>query len=128
MGVAEIVGFAVCWLVVAALMLWGVFTEKKRGPLPLEPPAGAAGGWHPSRATRASPSDWVVVEVAEGASPEVAEQARFLAGAWLASRGIDMSAVPPADVRTDVTTSGDGVSTTRVLVRAACLQTSRRQR
>jgi hypothetical protein len=126
MGVAEVVGFAVCWLVVAALMLWGVFTEKKRGPLRLEPPAGAAGPWHPSRNGRAAPTDWVVVEVAEGATPEVAAQARFLAAAWLASRGIDMSTVPPADIRTEVTTSGDGTSTTRVLIRGAALQTSRR--
>ena len=127
MGVAEVVGFAVCWLVVATLMLWGVFTEKKRGPLRFEPPDGAAGGpRHPSRSARTSPADWVVVEVAEGATPEVANQARFLAAAWLASRGIDMSAVPPADIRTEVTTTGDGASTTRVLVRAASLQASRR--
>ncbi len=126
MGVAEVVGFAACWLVVAALMLWGVFTEKKRGPLRFEPPAGAAGAWHPSRAARSSPAEWVVVEVAEGASPEVADQARFLAAAWLASRGIDLSTVPPTDVRTEVTTTGDGVSTTRVLVRSTSLQTSRR--
>ena len=66
--------------------------------------------------------------MAEGATPQVAEQARFLAAAWLASRGIDMAAVPPADVRTEVTTTGDGVSTTRVLVRSASLQTSRRHR
>jgi hypothetical protein len=109
-------------------MLWGVFTEKKRGPSRLEPPAGAAGAWHPSRIGRPSPTEWVVVEVAEGATAEVAAQARFLASAWLASRGIDMSAVPPADVRTEVTTTGDGVSTTRVLVRAAALQTTRRRR
>ena len=35
---------------------------------------------------------------------------------------------PPADVRTEVTTAGDGASTTRVLIRSACLQGSRRQR
>jgi hypothetical protein len=126
MGVAEVVGFAACWLVVAALMLWGVFTEKKRGPLRFEPPAGGAGAWHPSRVARTSPAEWVVVEVAEGASPEVADQVRFLAAAWLASRGIDLSTVPPTDVRTEVTTTGDGVSTTRVLVRTTSLQTSRR--
>lgn len=85
MGVAEVVGFAVCWLVVAGLMLWGVFTEKKRGPSRFEPPAGAA-AWHPTRPACTSPSDWVVVEVAEGCTPQVAEQARFLAAAWLASR------------------------------------------
>ena len=128
MGVAEVVGFAVCWLIVAGLMLWGVFTEKKRGPMRFEPPDGAAGAWQPARSVRTSPADWVVVEVAEGATPEVADQARFLAAAWLAARGIDMSSVPPADVRTEVTTAGDGVSTTRVLVRAASLQASRRPR
>jgi hypothetical protein len=128
MGVAEVVGFAVCWLVVAGLMLWGVFTEKKRGPSRFEPPAGATAPWHPTRTVRTSPTDWVVVEVAEGCTPQVAEQARFLAAAWLASRGIDMSTVPPADVRTEVTTTGDGTSTTRVLVKAASLQGSRKQR
>jgi hypothetical protein len=126
MGVAEVVGFAVCWVLVAALMLWGVLTEKRRGPMRFEPPAGMAGGWHPGRAPRTSPADWIVVEVAEGASPEVAEQARFLAGAWLASRGIDLATVPPSDVRTEVTTTGDGVSTTRVLVKSAALHASRR--
>jgi len=139
MGVAEIVGFAACWLMVATLMLWGVFTEKKRGAMRIEPPAGASGPWHPSRTGRGlsagepssgarSRTDWVVVEAAEGASPEVANQARFLASAWLASRGIDMSIMPPADVRTEVTTDGDGASTTRVLIRAGALQTTRRHR
>jgi hypothetical protein len=126
MGIAEVVGFAACWLVVAGLMLWGVFTEKKRGPMRLEPPAGMAGTWHPSRIVRTTPSDWVVVEMTEGATPEVAEQARFLATAWLASRGVDMSALPPEDIRTEVTTTGDGCTTTRVLVRAASLQGTRR--
>jgi hypothetical protein len=125
MGVAEIIGFAVCWLVVAALMLWGVFTEKKRGPMRIEPPTGA---WHPSRSGRGGPTDWMVVETAEGSTPEVGEQARFLAAAWLASRGIDISAVAPEDVRTEVTTSGDGTSATRVLIRAAALHGSRRHR
>lgn len=131
MGVAEVVGFAVCWVLVATLMLWGVFTEKNRGPLRFEPPAGAAGtvvGASPGRPARTSPTDWVVVEVADGATPEVAEEARFLAAAWLASRGVDMSTLPPADVRTEVTTAGDGASTTRVLIRSASLQGSRRQR
>jgi hypothetical protein len=124
MGVAEIVGFAACWLVVATLMLWGVFTEKKRGALRLEPPAGAL---HPSRAGRTS-ADWLVIEAAEGATPEVAERARFLASAWLASRGIDMASVRPEDLRTEVTTTGDGASTTRVLVRATAMHGSRRHR
>jgi hypothetical protein len=103
-------------------MLWGVFTEKKRGALRLEPPAGAL---HPSRAGRAT-TDWLVIEAAEGATPEVADRARFLASAWLASRGIDMASVRPEDLRTEVTTSGDGASTTRVLVRATALHGSRR--
>ena len=128
MGVAEIIGFAACWLVVATLMLWGVFTEKKRGPTRLEPPAGGLVAWHPNRTARTPAGDWVVVEAAEGATPAVTEEARFLAAAWLASRGIDMSAIPPADVRTEVTTTGEGVTTTRVLVRAAALQTTRRRR
>jgi hypothetical protein len=128
MGVAEVVGFAVCWLVVAALMLWGVFTERKRGPMRMEPPAGQAGPWHPSRTARSSASDWVVVETAEGATPEVAAEVRFLAAAWLASRGIDMATVPPADLRTEVTTADDGAATTRVLVRATALHGIRKPR
>lgn len=126
MGVAEVVGFAACWLMVAALMLWGVFTEKRRGPMRGEPPAGAVAPWHPSRNARTIPSEWVVIEAAEGAGAEIADQVRFLASAWLASRGIDIATVPPADLRTEVTTDGDGASTTRVLVRTTALQTSRR--
>jgi hypothetical protein len=122
MGVAEIIGFAACWLVVASLMLWGVFTEHKRGGPPV-----SAHDVHPSRITRIPPGDWVVVETADGGTPEVATEARFLAGAWLASRGIDIDNLPPADVRTEVTSTGDGVSSTRVLVRAGALNASRRQ-
>lgn len=123
MGVAEIIGFAACWLVVASLMLWGVFTEHKRGG----PPLPAPNDWHPSRVGRIPPGDWVVVETADGGTPEVATEARFLAGAWLAARGIDIDNLPPADVRTEVTSTGDGVSSTRVLVRAGALTATRRQ-
>jgi hypothetical protein len=124
MGVAEIIGFAVCWLLVASLMLWGVFTEHKRGG----PPETSGGDWHPSSFGRVSPTDWIVVETTEGGTPEVAAQARFLAAAWLASRGIDIDTLPPADIRTEVTSTGDGLSTTRVLVRAGAMHTSRRHR
>jgi hypothetical protein len=124
MGVAEIIGFALCWLLVASLMLWGVFTEHKRGPAMDVGPS--PGEWHPSRYGRLSSSDWVVVESCEGGTPEVATQARFLVAAWLASRGIDIDALPPGDIRTEVTSSSDGVSTTRVLVRSGALSTSRR--
>ncbi len=127
MGVAEVVGFAICWLIVAGLMLWGVFTEKKRGPTRVEPPVGPVGTWHPSRMPRAAPSDWVVVEAVEGAGPGITDQVRFLATAWLASRGIDLAAVPPAEVRIEVSTDGDGHSTTRMLVRSSALQASRRR-
>lgn len=131
MGIAEIIGFAACWLVVATLMLWGVFTEKKRGPMRHEPPAGMVQAVHTPpapRTARTSSSDWIVVEVADGTSPEVQEQARFLASAWLASRGIDAGTVQPADLRTEVITGGDGIGTTRVLVRAGALHASRRHR
>jgi hypothetical protein len=104
-------------------MLWGVFTEHKRGG----PPADLSAEWHPSRATRAAPTDWVVVESTEGGSPEVAEQAMLVAAALLASRGIDIESVPPADIRTEVTSTGDGVATTRVLVRAGAMHASRRR-
>jgi len=123
MGVAEIVGFAVCWLVVASLMLWGVFTEHKRGA----PPSEALGSeWHPSRFGRISPADWIVVESAEGSTPDVAREVHYMAGAWLASRGVDIDNLPPSDVRTEVISSGDGTSTTRVLVRAGAVHGSRR--
>ena len=121
MGVAEIIGFAVCWLVVATLMLWGVFTEHKRGGSVPD-----SDEWHPSRLTRVAHTDWIVVETTEGNTPEVAEQARLIAAALLASRGIDIESVPPADIRTEVTSTGDGVSTTRVLVRAGAMHASRR--
>lgn len=123
MGVAEIVGFAACWLVVAALMLWGVFTERRRGG------SDAAGAeWHPARYNRAAPADWIVVESTEGATPEVAAEAHLIAAALLASRGIDIESIPPGDIRTEVTSTGDGQSTTRVLVRAGAMHASRRRR
>ncbi len=124
MGVAEIVGFAVCWLVVASLMLWGVFTERRRGAIPLLD----GHEMHPSRMARPSASDWIVVETAEGGNPEVAAHARFLASAWLASRGVDIDTLPPADLRTEVTSTGDGVATTRILVRAGAVNSGRRSR
>jgi hypothetical protein len=121
-GIAEIIGFAVCWLAVASLMLWGVFTEHKRG----NPANGLDPDWHPSR-NRAAPTDWVVVESTEGGTPEVAEQALLVAAALLASRGIDIESLPPADIRTEVTSTGDGIATTRVLVRAGAMHASRRR-
>ncbi len=103
-------------------MLWGVFTEHKRGG-----PANDLGSdWHPSK-TRAAPTDWVVVESTEGGTPDVAEQALLVAAALLASRGIDIESLPPADIRTEVTSAGDGVATTRVLVRAGAMHASRRR-
>ena len=124
MGVAEIIGFGACWLVVASLMLWGVFTERRRGPSPLFD----AAQMHPSRSQRPGPADWIVVETAEGGSPDVAEYARFLAGAWLASRGVDIESLAPGDMRTEVTSAGDGFATTRILVRAGALHPGRRSR
>lgn len=124
MGVAEIVGFAVCWLVVATLMLWGVFTEHKRGGSSREP---SQTDWQPTRYNRVAQTDWIVVESTQGGTPEVAESARLIAAALLASRGIDLESLPPGDVRTEVTSTGDGVSTTRVLVRAGAMHASRRR-
>lgn len=125
MGVAEIIGFAACWLVVATLMLWGVFTEHKRG----DPPGLDTGTeWHPTRYNRAAPTDWIVVESTQGGTPEVAHQAHLIAAALLASRGIDIESIPPSDIRTEVTSTGDGEGTTRVLVRAGAMHASRRRR
>ncbi|HET9076707.1 MAG TPA: hypothetical protein VFN68_07235 [Acidimicrobiales bacterium] len=121
MGVAEIVGFAVCWVVVATLMLWGVFTERRRGGPPTQTE------WQPTHYNRVSQTDWIVVESTPGGTPEVAQSARLIAAALLASRGIDLESLPPEDLRTEVTSTGDGVSTTRVLVRAGAMHASRRR-
>ena len=129
MGVAEIVGFAACWLIVASLMLWGVFTEHKRGgpPVPSSGPAPTTGAdWHPSRLGRVSPTDWIVVEANDGITADAADEAHMIAAAWLASRGIDIGTLPPSDLRTEVTSTGDGTGTTRILVRAGALSASRR--
>jgi hypothetical protein len=132
MGVAEIVIFAVSWLVVASLMLWGVFTEHKRGGIGTRRlqlrhrrrdrngPAAGHG--------RAAPTDWIVLESAAGSGPDVELQARLIAAALLASRGVDLEMLPPGDLRTEVTSSSDGASTTRILVRAGAMHASRRHR
>lgn len=122
MGVAEIVGFAVCWLVVATLMLWGVFTEHKRGGKATEQT-----DWQAMRSNKVAQADWILVESTQGETPDVAEHAKLIASALLASRGIDFESLPPSDVRTEVTSTGDGASTTRVLVRAGAMHASRRR-
>jgi hypothetical protein len=125
MGVAEIVGFAVCWLIVATVMLWGVFTERSRGDLPhlfrRQP------DWPPAGYTKVAQTDWIVLESMVGGTPEVAAQACLLAAALLASRGIDLEAVPPGDIRTEVTSAGDGTATTRILVRAGAMHATRKR-
>ena len=121
MGVAEIVIFALCWLVVASLMLWGVFTEHRRGPAP-----NSDRDWQPVRQNRVAQTDWIVLESSAGSTPEVEVQARLIAAALLASRGIDMESLPAGDVRTEVTSASDGAGTTRILVRAGAMHASRR--
>ena len=126
MGVAEIVIFAVSWLVVASLMLWGVFTEHRRdGFGSLRRARRRNREWQPSAARPAS-TDWIVLESSTGTGPEVEAQARLIASALLASRGIDLDMLPPGDLRTEVTTASDGAGTTRVLVRAGAMHASRR--
>ena len=131
MGVAEIVIFAVSWLVVASLMLWGVFTERNRDGLGLGRrrgrTAGPAEAAH-TRAPKVAHTDWIVLESASGRGPEVEAQARLIACALLASRGVDIDQLPPGDLRTEVTTSSDGAGTTRVLVKAGAMHASRRHR
>ena len=130
MGVAEIVIFAVCWLIVASLMLWGVFTEHKRGGIGTRRLRlrRRTRDWSPPRTGRAAPTDWIVLESSAGSGPEVEVQARLIAAALLASRGIDIETLPPGDLRTEVTTSSDGAGTTRILVRAGAMHASRRHR
>jgi hypothetical protein len=114
MSVVQLVAFVGCWVVVAALVLWGFLTERSRRPRPSATSSGLAA------------ADWFVVEEAEGHSSQVADRAHFLAKAWLATRGLDLADVPPGDIRTEVTTTGDGISTTRLLVRSVALQASLR--
>jgi hypothetical protein len=116
MGVVQLVGFVGCWVLVVALVLWGFITERRRRPRPSATSSGLAA------------ADWFVVEEAEGDSSQVADRAHFLAKAWLATRGLDLAHVPPGGIRTEVTTTGDGISTTRVLLRSVALQTSLRPR
>jgi hypothetical protein len=135
MGVAEIVIFAVSWLVVASLMLWGVFTERNRDGLGLgrRHRRGERSG-QPGRPTdagrppRMAHTDWIVLESASGSGPDVEAQARLIACALLASRGVDIDQLPPGDLRTEVSTSSDGAGTTRVLVKAGAMHASRRHR
>ena len=128
MGVAEIVIFAVSWVVVASLMLWGVFTEHRRDGLgSLRRRAhGRRRDWPPGGSSRPASTDWIVLESSAGTGPEVEAQARLIASALLASRGIDLETLPPGDLRTEVTTASDGAGTTRVLVRAGAMHASRR--
>jgi len=58
----------------------------------------------------------------------VEAQARLIASALLASRGVDIDQLPPGDLRTEVTMSSDGAGTTRVLVKAGAMHASRRHR
>jgi hypothetical protein len=127
MGVAEIVIFAVCWLVVASLMLWGVFTEHRRDSFGLSRRRRRT-DWPATSHGRAAATDWIVLESTVGSGPEVEAQAGLIAAALLASRGIDIEQLPPGDLRTEVTTAGDGAATTRILVRAGAMHASRRHR
>lgn len=120
MGVAEIVIIAVCWVAVAALMLWGVFTERHRDG------RRRSRDWQPTP-PKASQSDWIVLESSAGSGPEVETEARLIAGALLASRGIDLDSLPPGDLKVEVTTASDGAGTTRILVRAGAMHASRRR-
>ncbi|MDA8046606.1 MAG: hypothetical protein M0Z30_15415 [Actinomycetota bacterium] len=122
MGVAEIVIFAVCWLVVASFMLWGVFTEHRRASLSWR--RRRRQEWQPARS---APTDWIVLESATGTGAEVERQARLVAAALLASRGIDIEILPPGDLKLEVTTASDGAGTTRILVRAGAMHASRRR-
>ena len=69
-----------------------------------------------------------MLESTVGCGPEVEARARLIAAALLASRGIEMEHLPPGDLRTEVSRTGDGEGTTRVLVRAGAMHASRRNR
>lgn len=145
MGAADIVGFAICWVFAAAVLTWGVLSERHRGGSPAgrRPPRRrprAALRWvqprprswrrrvappAPSRQPRPAgghpASGWVVVESLPGSGPDVRAQGDLLVTAALAARGLEPSDLGPGDQRVEVTSPADGEEITLFLLRAGVL-------
>lgn len=138
MGVVEIVCFALCWVFVAVVMLWAVFTEDRRSEFDarfaypirrrLTPATPRRPDNPPAAAVPATPRDWVLVATIDGASDQAEAEARLVLAAWLAAWGVDDSHVQPSNVRTQHVHNGDGGEFTQVLVHASALPRSHRHR
>lgn len=150
MGAADIVGFAICWVFAAAVLTWGVLSERHRGGSPggrrplrrrsLPRRSRSALRWARPRTRRwrrrvaapAAPrqprpaaghpaSGWVVVESLPGSGPDVRAQGDLLVTAALAARGLEPSDLGPGDQRVEVTCPADGEEVTLFLLRAGVL-------
>ncbi len=135
MGTAEIVGFAIGWVLTAVVLTWALLTERRSGP-----------GWMASwRRLRSSPpvelvdvvdlrvpppppatpaDDWVVVETLDGTGGDVLGHGELLVAAALAARGLDAGALSRGDIRVETYTRFDGSEVTRFLVRSGVLSRS----
>lgn len=145
MGAADIVGFAICWVFAAAVLTWGVLSERHRGGPPgrrrshrrVERPAvrwprAGTRTWRrrivtPTPPREAPPaggpagSGWIVVESLPGSGPQVRAQGDLVVTAALAARGLEPSDLSPGDRRVEVTYPADGEEVTLFLLRAGAL-------
>jgi hypothetical protein len=125
-GVAEIVGFAICWMFAAVVLTWGVLTERhRRGPTWRRrrrhaPVVVTEPGPLPGRRMRHA-ADWVVVETLPGSGAEVDLRGELFVAAALAARGLEPRDLAPDDRRTEVVSGPSGADVTRFLVRARVL-------
>ncbi|MBO0729687.1 MAG: hypothetical protein J2P57_10545 [Acidimicrobiaceae bacterium] len=138
MGVVEIVCFALCWVFVAVVMLWAVFTEDRRTEFdarfayPIRRRFASSprrpGLQAPEAPGPAQRPDWVLVATIDGGAEEAESEARLVLAAWLAAWGVDDSRLQPTDVRTQHVRNTDGTNFTQVLVHATALPKSHRHR
>jgi hypothetical protein len=142
-GAADIVGFAICWVFAAAVLTWGVLSERRRGARSIDRrrstpsrPRRVLGPhtrtWHrrvvititppePPVPVRPAESDWVVVESLPGSGPQVRAEGELLVAAALAARGLEPTDLTPSDRRVEVTSPTDGEEVTLFLLRAGVL-------
>lgn len=136
MAAAEIVGFAVAWVVVAGALAWSVLSRAGGSPASRSGSGVRGGALRRSRRS-AAPIDlrtrpvpvaaagggdaWVTVEVLDGSGPEVLVRGELLMSAVLATRGFDSSALSAADVRVETATDIDGSQVTRFMVHTRVL-------
>lgn len=121
MGVGEIVGLIACWLLVAALLVWGVLTEgRRRGPGGPPPVALRLRG--PAEPARGH-DEWVVVERLAGFGPEVRREGELLVAAALAARARELH---PDHLRVEIATRPGGAETWFLLRREELAPTESR--